>query len=99
MAHMVDHDGSRADLSLIMQEVQYGDAYHHTESQPQPSVSDGPSHHLKTPYRLARARSVISTEVREQLIADRDKFRKYLRGIIYRFLTRKMCKNPTLAMW
>lgn len=68
---MIDSDGARADLRQIMQESRYGTAYYHSDSQPQQDAEaeDGEAdqHASSSPYAQVRSRSIISTEVRDQL--------------------------------
>ena len=102
---MIDTDGSRADLAKIIEETRYGEAFYHSESQPQHSLddddddddSDGDATH--SDYQLARARTIISKEVRELLIVQRGGFRKALRAYISQHLTRTGSMEATLAKW
>ena len=102
--HMIDNDGSRADLEKFIQETRYGEAFYHSASQPQHSVdddddnddSDGDTH---LDYQLARARTIISKEVRELLTVQRGGFRKAVREYISQYLTRTGSMETTLAKW
>ena len=107
MAHMIDSDGSRADLESILRETRYGEAYYHPESQPQPSFdedNDGSKGNddgrpTPSPYQLARARTMISKEVRQRLLAERGDFRKAVRAFMLGSFTSSDSKENSLATW
>jgi hypothetical protein len=107
MAHMIDSDGSRADLASILRETGHGEAYYHSDSQPQSSFDDdnddseGNDDGRPTPssYQLVRARTMISKELRERLLAERGYFRKAVREFMLGLLTSKYPKENTLATW
>ena len=85
--HMLGHDGERADLQMILNTVRYGEGFYHSDSQPQQDVHDSDveeeeEHSISSPYELARARSVISVEVRGHLLNDRGDFLKGLRKLL-----------------
>ena len=76
--HMIDTDGTRADLARILREARHGTAFYHSDSQPQPNVetgddesSDPGEHDSCSEYELARSRSIISTEIRDRLLSER----------------------------
>ena len=100
--HMVDHDGERADLHQILNMVRYGEAFYHSDSQPQQdedvhdSDDEEEEEHSASAYELARARSIISVEVRQRLLTDRGRFRKGLRKLIYQRLLQ--CRGSSFEM-
>ena len=96
--HMIDNDGSRADLEKIIQETRYGEAFYHSASQPQHSVDDDDGDTLSD-YQLARARTIISKEVRKLLTMQRGVFCKAVREYISRCLKRTGSMEATLAKW
>ena len=102
--HMLDEDGARADLERILSEGRYGTAFYHSDSQPQPNVeaeddeSDDDQHASSSAYELVRARSIISTETRGQLLADRGDFRKELRKFLIESM-RPSTRSEGLAKW
>ena len=102
--HMLDDAGKRADLDQILNETRYGTAFYHSDSQPQRNVeagddeSDDDQHASSSPYEMVRARSIISTEVRDQLLADRGDFRKALRKFLSEHVPAR-ARSVGLAKW
>ena len=101
--HMIDTDGTRADLARILREARHGTAFYHSDSQPQPNVetgddesSDPGEHDSCSEYELARSRSIISTEIRDRLLSERGEFRKALRKFLGAYLP---ANTPGLAKW
>ena len=101
--HMIDSNGARADLDWILNETRYGTAFYHSDSQPQQDVEvedgkagDSDQHTSSSPYVQVRSRSIISTEVRDQLLADRGEFRKALRKYLGKYLD---VRPVGLATW
>ena len=100
---MIDSNGTRADLDWILQETRYGTAFYHSDSQPQQDVEvedgeadDSDQHASSSPYVQVRSRSIISTEVRDQLLAERGEFRKALRKYLGTYLA---VRSAGLATW
>ena len=79
-----------------------GEAFYHSESQPQRSLDaddDSNGNATHSDYQLARARTIISKEVRELLVVQRGGFRKALRAYISQHLTRTGSIETALAKW
>ena len=101
--HMIDSNGARADLDRILHETRYGTAFYHSDSQPQQDVEvedgeagDSDQHTSSSPYVQVRARSIISKEVRDQLLAERGEFRKAFREYLGKYLA---VRPVGLATW
>jgi hypothetical protein len=101
--HMIDSDGTRADLHRILQENRYGTAFYHSDSQPQQDVEkeiakadDSDECASSSAYGQVRSRSVISMEVRDQLLAERGEFCKALRKYLGKYLP---VRSAGLAKW
>ena len=82
--HMIDTDGTRADLARILREARHGTAFYHSDSQPQPNVETGmmspvilasmtaaPSMSWQDQGRLSLRRYEIVCSVREENFARR----------------------------
>ena len=110
MAHMIDDSGQRADVAQILHEVRHGDAFYHSETQPQPEEDDVSNEDDEedqtnpSAFEQVRARSVISISLRQQMLAKRGEFRKEVRKLCVEALSSTRASSQraipvTIAKW